>query len=344
MLGAVAATMILSGRWSTAEANDWGARQRWSAGCNFIPSTAINQLEMWQAQTFDPTTIDREFGLMQRTGLSLARIFLHDLAYEADPSGFKKRMQAVLNLAKKHEVRIVFVFFDDCWNPLPKIGIQPVPRPGVHNSGWVQSPSVDQRSWPGDFPRLKAYVGDVLRTFKTNRSVFMWDLYNEPGNSGHDQNSLPLLREAFGWAHEVRPSQPLTAGAYSGGTVGLDRSCLDLSDVTSFHCYGDAEDLKKQIAFYKSFGRPVVCTEWMARPQKSLIRTHLPIFQAENVSCLQWGFVSGKTNTIFPWGSKEGSPEPKIWFHDLYRADGTPFDPGEVARYRSLCLPTKSSK
>jgi hypothetical protein len=253
-------------------------------------------------------------------------------------------MRTVVRLAKKHDVRIMFVFFDDCWNPHPKTGLQPSPRPGVHNSGWVQSPSVDQRAWPKDLPRLERYVTGVVSTFKKDPTVYMWDLYNEPGGSGHGESSRPLLNAVFEWARKVRPSQPLTAGAWSGPGNGLDASCPELSDIVTFHCYGDANELKKQISYYQALGRPVVCSEWMARTNGSRIVTHLPVFKAANVSCLQWGFVTGKTNTMFPWGSKEGSPEPKVWFHDLYRQDGTPFDPQEVETYQALCLPEKGGK
>jgi hypothetical protein len=343
MIAAALAMTLATGQWSLDKANNWAKEQRWSAGCNFIPSTAINQLEMWQPETFDPVTINREFGLMQQTGLSLARIFLHDLAYQADPHGFKNRMRRVLSLARAHHVRIMFVFFDDCWNPHSHLGKQADPRPGVHNSGWVRSPSDDRRSWPNDLEPLKKYVQDVLRTFRSEHDVWMWDLYNEPGNSGYGEKSLELLRDVFQWAREVGPSQPLTAAAFSGGNDKVDQTCLELSDVVTFHSYDGVEELEKQIAFYRSSGRPVVCSEWMARPNGSRILTHLPVFRSQNVSCLQWGFVSGKTNTIFPWGSEEGSPEPKVWFHDLYRRDGTPFDPAEIALYQELTsLPLKS--
>lgn len=322
--------------WSAEQATAWGAKDRWAAGCNFIPSTAINQLEMWQAETFDPLTIEREFALMAKTGMTRARIYLHDRAYEADPKGFMSRMRRVLDLAGRHRIRVMFVFFDDCWSPKAELGPQPNPTPGVHNSGWLRSPSDDRRNWPEGLPRLKTYVQDVLRTFARNRNVWMWDLYNEPGNSGYGDKSLPLLRDVFKWAWEVRPSQPLTAGSWSGGSTELDRVCLSLSDVISFHNYGQLDSLKTDLRHYKSFGKPVVCTEWMARTNGSRIATHLPVFREEKVSCLQWGFVSGKTNTIWPWGSPPNGPEPATWFHDLYRQDGTPFDPAEVKLYQEL--------
>lgn len=338
MLGALLAATLATSQWTIDEANAWGAKQPWMAGCNYIPSTAVNQLEMWQGETFDPVTIEREFALMRRTGMSLARIYLHDVAYESDPAGFKGRLRKVLALASSQKIRIVFVLFDDCWNPDAKPGPQPAPIPGVHNSGWLQSPPQSRRSLAVETPRLKRYVKDVLRSFGKDRNVWMWDLYNEPGNSGYGSASIPLLRAVFVWAREVRPSQPLTAAAYGSGSHSTDPVCLELSDVVTFHNYNGAESLKKDIALYKSFRRPVVCTEWMARTNGSRIAALLPQFKSQGVSALQWGFVSGKTNTIFPWGSPANpqAAEPTVWFHDLYRRDGTPFDPEEVSLYRKL--------
>lgn len=334
MFAAILAVVHLSTPWSIDEAHAWGQHQKWRAGCNFIPKTAINQLEMWQADTFDAVEIDTEMALMQRTGMSVARIFLHDLAYGADPAGFKTRMKRVLRIAKSHDIKIIFVFFDDCWKPDPTLGKQPSPIPGVHNSGWVRSPGDNGRTSPEDLARLKFYVQDVVKTFRKDATVWMWDLFNEPGNSGYGETSLPLLRSVFDWAREIRPSQPLTAGSFGGGQGVLDRTCLELSDVVTFHCYDNAAGLKRQIQDYKKVGRPVICTEWMARTNDSRILSHLPIFHEEGISCCQWGFVSGKTNTIFPWGSQAGTTEPKVWFHDLYRPDGAPFDPLEIAAYQ----------
>ena len=341
MLGVfVASVGLIANQWSVDEARAWQAKQHWGSGCNFLPSSAINQLEMWQADSFDLVTIDREMGWMHDVGMRYARVYLHDLAYEQDPKGFTKRMKQFLEVAEKHEIRVMFVFFDDCWNPLPKIGAQPQPLKGVHNSGWVRSPSDAQRNWPADLPRLKPYVQHVLKTFKNDPRVWIWDLYNEPNNSGYGEKSLPLLNLVFEWAREIRPSQPLTAAAWQGGG-GLDKQMLALSDVVTFHAYEGPEHLKKQIGMCRETQRPVICSEWMARTNGSKIETNLRVFWDENVSCVQWGFVSGKSNTIFPWGSKEGSEEPSIWFHDLLRQDGTPFDPAEVALYKKFASKTR---
>jgi hypothetical protein len=322
-------------RWSKEKANDWYKQQPWLVGCNFTPSTAINQLEMWQADTFDPKTIDRELGWAEKTGMNTVRVYLHDLAWQADAAGFKKRINEYLTIADHHGIRTLFVIFDDCWNKNPKIGKQPAPKPGVHNSGWVQSPSdavvLDPKAWP----RLERYVTDIFKTFGRDGRVLLWDLYNEPGNAKLGEKSLPLLEAAFRWARAAEPTQPLTAGLWFDNKALSDFQLAN-SDVITFHNYNDAESLKKRIAELKKHGRPVICTEWLRRTGGSLVQTHLPLFKAEKVGCYNWGLVSGKTQTIYPWGSKEGSPEPKVWFHDLFRTDGTPFDAAEIDLFRTL--------
>jgi hypothetical protein len=322
-------------RWSAADANAWYAKQPWLVGCNFIPSTAINQLEMWQADTFDPKTIDRELGWAESIGFNCVRVYLHDLAWEADADGFKKRIDEYLKIASKHGIRTVFCLFDACWQPEPKIGKQPPPEPGVHNSGWVQSPAHKLVTAPKEWGRLERYIKDLVGSFGKDERILMWDIYNEPGNTGLNEKSLPLLKEVFRWARAVKPSQPLTAGVWYGNKV-LNDYQLETSDVITFHNYNPADNLRKQIADLKKLGRPLICTEWMARTQGSRIETHLAIFKDEKVGCLNWGLVSGKTNTIYPWGSKKGAPEPKLWFHDLFRADGTPYDAKEVALVKKL--------
>jgi hypothetical protein len=325
-------------RWPADKAKAWYERQPWLVGCNFIPSTAVNQLEMWQADSFDAATIDRELKWAAGIGMNTVRVFLHDLVYDADPKAFKERLTKYLEIADSHKIRTMFVFFDDVWNPEPKLGKQPAPRPGVHNSRWMRSPGPktvnDAKAWG----RLERYVTDILTTFGKDKRVLMWDLYNEPGNEGQVNKSLPLLKQTVAWARAAKPEQPVSIGLwrYDKPFKDLNDYQLAASDVVTFHHYGPAKDLEKLIADLKKHGRPVICTEWMARTHNSNVATHLPIFHKERVACYNWGLVSGKTNTIFPWGSKEGTPEPKVWFHDLFRADGTPFDAKEIELFRKL--------
>ena len=331
-------------RWPVAKANKWYREQPWLIGCNFTPSTAVNQLEMWQAETFDPETIDRELGWAASIGFNTVRVYLHDLAWQADPDGFKKRISRFLKIADKRGIRPMFVIFDDCWNDNPKVGKQPEPIPGVHNSRWVRSPGnkfvIDPNSWS----RLELYVKDVVGSFRKDERILMWDLYNEPGNSGLGNKSLPLLKAAFRWARQAKPMQPLTVGVWSGRLKELNDFQVQASDIISFHNYGNADSVRRSIKDLKPHGRPIVCTEYLSRPRGSRFQTHLPIFKAETIGCYNWGLVNGKIQTIYPWGSRKGSPEPKVWFHDILRKDGTPFDPNEVEFIKRLALAKRKAQ
>ncbi len=332
-------------RWSTEKSNEWYARQPWMVGCNFIPSSAINQLEMWQADTFDPPTIDRELGWAADIGFNTIRTYLHNLAWETDPDGFKQRIDQFLRIAADHQIRPILVLFDDCWNPHPRAGKQSVPKFGVHNSGWVQSPGLEiVNRGPSAWGQLKKYVIDVISTFASDERILLWDLYNEPGNSLNGSKSLPLVEAVFTWAHLANPTQPMSVGVWCKNK-NLNDFQLAASDVVTFHNYNVSENLEGQIAELKKLARPLICTEWMARTRGSLVRTNLPVFSRERVGCLNWGLVAGKTNTIFPWRTRldvinpikwfrKKTSEPKVWFHDLFREDGTPYDPQEIKTFK----------
>jgi Cellulase (glycosyl hydrolase family 5) len=322
--------------WSKEKANDWYSKQRWLVGANFLPSTAINQLEMWQAGSFDPATIDRELGWAQNIGMNVMRVYLHDLAWKSDAEGFKKRMDQFLSIADKRQIKILFTIFDDCWNPDAKTGMQPSPRPGIHNSGWVRSPNEATHNDSTQWGYLEQYVKDVLTHFKNDNRILMWDLYNEPGNSKYELTSLPLLKKAFEWAWTVRPSQPLTCATWYNNKT-LNDFQLSNSDVISFHNYNNAESLEKEIKTLLSLGRPVICSEYMARTRDSKFQTHLPIFKKYQVGAINWGLVAGKSNTIYQWDTPipDGS-EPKTWFHDVFRKDGSAYDEKEIQVIKEL--------
>lgn len=284
---------------------------------------------MWESATFDTATINRELGWAEAIGFNTLRVFLHDLVWENDAEGFKERINIFLQIASHHSIKPMFVFFDDCWNPEPQYGKQPDPKPGVHNSGWMRSPSLHIHNDSTRWNVLEKYVKDILTTFKNDDRILLWDLYNEPGNSGYNETSMPLLKSIFQWAQAVRPSQPLTAGIWYDKNV-FNEFQLNNSDIISFHNYGNADNLEKEIGKLQLYGRPVICTEYMARTNGSTFQKNLPVLKKYNMGAINWGFVSGKSNTIFPCGSKEGSPEPTVWFHDIFRKDGTPFDEKEI--------------
>ena len=222
-------------RWTEAQANDWYARQPWPVGADFLPSTAINELEMWQADTFDEPTIDRELGWAEATGMNTMRVFLHNLLWEQDPKGFQQRIDRFLTIASRHHIRPVFVLFDSCWDPHPRLGPQHPPIPGVHNSGWVQAPGAKILADPAQYPRLQSYVEGVVGAFANDPRILAWDLWNEPDNGNEDsyKNGEPrnkneiiagLLPQVYQWARSVHPTQPLTSGLWHGDWTSL-RQC-----------------------------------------------------------------------------------------------------------------------
>jgi hypothetical protein len=333
-------------RWTTQQAQAWYAKQPWRVGANFIPSNAINQLEMWQADTFDLATIERELSWAAAIGMNTARVYLHDLLWQEDADEFSRRIDQFLAVAAKLGISPMLVIFDDCWNAGAALGKQPESRTGIHNSGWLQSPGVHVVNDPAQWPRLEKYVKELLHRFDGDERILLWDLYNEPGNNKQREKSLPLLQATFDWAHEVRPSQPLSVGVWFD-CAPLNEFQLAASDVITFHNYNDADNLRRQIEALAQLNRGLICTEWLRRaggttdgggPRtgSSRVETHLPIFRQHNVGCINWGLVAGKTQTIYPWGSPEGSPEPAVWFHDLFRPDGTPFDTNEIECFKDL--------
>jgi hypothetical protein len=325
-----------AGIWSAEKASAWYASHKWISGANFTPSTAINQLEMWQADTFDPKTIDRELGYAQGIGFNTMRVFLHSMAWQQDPEGFTQRVSDYLSIADQHHIQTIFVLFDDCWNPDAKTGKQPLPKTGIHNSGWLQDPG-NRIKDAGQIALLQKYVTGVLTTFKHDKRILLWDLYNEPGNSSKNDQSLPLLTQIFSWARSADPDQPLSAGSWDWSLEKLNAFQLTHSDVITYHDYEDPNKHQRVVQILKATGRPVICTEYMARLRNSTFENTLPMLKKENVGAINWGLVSGKTNTIYAWDTPmPDGKEPKVWFHDVFRKDGTPYKQDEVNLIKQL--------
>jgi len=333
----VKATSLTGKVWSVEKANAWYSQHKWLTGANYIPATAINQLEMWQAETFDAAQIDKELGWAEGIGFNTMRVFLHSVAWKADPEGFKKRVDQFLSIAANHHIQPLFVFFDDCWNKTPKAGSQPAPKPGIHNSGWMQDPGQPMSGDPANFPGLEKYVKDVLTHFKHDKRILLWDLYNEPGNSGKRDSSLPLLKKVFEWARAVNPDQPVSAGLWDWSFEKLNIFQLNNSDVITYHDYEEAPWHQRVIELLKANGRPLICTEYMARTRGSRFSTILPLLKKKNVGAINWGFVDGKTNTKYAWDTPMADGgEPAEWFHEIFRKDGTPYRKEETDLIKKL--------
>jgi hypothetical protein len=263
-------------------------------------------------------------------------------------------MDRFLEIADKHHIGVMFVLFDSVWDPHPRLGPQREPRPHLHNSGWLQSPGFAILSDPKRHDELEGYVKGVVGRFRADPRVHCWDLMNEPENPNNSSYSyyepankealaMALLRKTFAWAREMRPTQPLTSGVWVGDYSEDKLRPIDLlqlgeSDVISFHSYDPIDGMKTRVQNLRRYNRPVICTEYMARPRGSTFEAVLPFFKAQGVGAINWGFVAGKSNTIYPWDSweKKYAAEPPVWFHDIFRTDGTPYRPAEVELIRSL--------
>ena len=346
-------------QWTVKQAKEWYAKQPWLVGCNYLPGNAVNQLEMWQAETYDPQRIDLELGWAENLGFNALRVYLHDLCWRDDAAGFCSRIDDFLGIADRHGMKVLLVLFDDCHRPDPVAGVQLLPVAGVHNCGWAQSPGAAIRMQfhegtvaESENVRLQKYIQGVLRRFSGDERILMWDIYNEAGQFGPGDTSNELLTLTWQWAQEVRPSQPLTACL--DGAVGEKNLAINQakSDVVTFHCYG-GKSLEELILRNKNLnGRPAVCTEYMARETGTTFQHSLPLFKKHGVGCFNWGLVAGKSQTHFNWKTMETLadrkaqglflqpgdpiPEPELWFHDIFRMDGTPYDQKEADFIRSF--------
>lgn len=342
------------GRWTADRANSWYQAHGWLVGANYITSTAINQLEMFQPGTYDPRRIDAELAVARSHGFNTVRVFLHDQLWAQDRQGFSSRLSQFVTIAASHGIKPLFVLFDSCWDPFPRAGRQRAPRPGVHNSGWVQSPGaehIDDRRYASV---LYDYVTGVLTQFRSDERVLGWDLWNEPDNPARVYRKVErkdkvervaeLLPQVFRWARAVDPVQPLTSGVWQGnwgdpGTRSAISSIqLDNADVITFHSYAKPAEFEGRIAELAPLGRPIICTEYLARSMGSTVEGILPIAKRHNVGAFNWGLVAGKTQTYQPWSSWDHpSPTPpKVWFSDLLLPDGRPFQGSEIQTIRTL--------
>jgi hypothetical protein len=343
-------------RWSVEKANRWYSKQPWLVGANYVPSDSINQLEMFQAATWNPKLNDKELGMAQSIGMNTMRVFLQDQLWYQDPNGFKQRLNDFLTIAAKHHIRPIFVLFDSCWDPYPKLGPQHPPIPGVHNSGWVQSPGVEGLTDPSYEPRLEAYVKGVVGAFANDNRVLAWDIWNEPDN--HNNGSYGprepvnktelvdrLLPKAFTWARSEHPKQPLTSGVWQGDWTNPEKEStttkiqLAESDIITFHDYSWPEIFVARIKQLQKYGRPIICTEYMARGAGSTFDNTLPIAKEYHVGAINWGFVAGKTQTYLPWDSWQRPyvlEQPTIWFHDIFQQNDTPYRQEEIDLIRQL--------
>jgi hypothetical protein len=313
---------------------------------------------MWQSDTFDPQEIDKELGWAEKIGMNTMRVFLPYLLWDKEATGFRKRIDTFLGIAAKHHIRPMLVLFDSCWDPSPRLGPQHPPIPGVHNSAWVQSPGAPVLQDASQYPHLKAYVQEVVGAFADDSRILAWDVWNEPNNISTEgpyarfeakdklKLELALLPQVFQWARSENPAQPLTSGLWQGGDWSapdklspIERIQVDESDVISFHNYSWPEDFERSVKSLEGYHRPIICTEFMARPVGSTFDTILPLAKKYRVGAISASLVAGKTQAYLPWDSWHHPyvlEQPAVWFHDVFYPDGRPYREQEVKIIREL--------
>ncbi len=324
--------------WTKEQSREWWDRQPWIVGFNYLPSTAVNSTAMWQKENFDAALIEKELRAAAGTGFNACRVFVQYLLWKTDSTALFACLDAFLGIAADCGIRVMPILFDDCAfsfrEPYP--GPQDEPTPGIHNSCWTPSPGFTNADSAAELPLLEAYVTDIVTRYRADERILLWDLYNEPGNSGRREKSLPLLKNAFAWARACHPIQPLTSGVWS--YEDYDMACIGLSDIVSFHDYLALSVTKERVAALEAHGRPLLCTEWLHRPNGNTIETHLPFYKEKGIGVVQWGLVAGKTQTYLNWDAAKNPAQgmPELWQHDVFYGDLTPYRPQELALIAAL--------
>ncbi|GMN89594.1 cellulase family glycosylhydrolase [Francisella sciaenopsi] len=345
-------------KWSEKKANDWFNQFPWLIGFNYLPRTAVNWTEMWQKETFDLQTIEQELCWAAKYGYNTLRTNLPFIVWQDDRNGLIERINQFLNIASKNKILVMLCPFDDCGfsGEEPYFGKQKDPIPGLHNSQAAASPGrktvMDKSKWT----ELEKYIKDIISNFKSDERIFIWDLYNEPGNtmvftlegdkpvsSDLENFSLELMKLTFKWAREINPIQPLTVGGWHVPVLEnaeyndilvhpIDIKAMELSDVISFHAYCVMDRMEMVLDIVKKYNRPMFCTEWLARHVKSCFETHLPFFRKNKIVPYQWGLVEGKTQTTYPWPIvvKNDPNYRRMPFHDVLDKNGEPFFSSEM--------------
>lgn len=342
-----ACSVKVAERWSEGKANDWYAAQPWPVGCVYMPSYGGTPVEIWGEEYFNADVVDSELALAEDLGFNAIRIFLCDIVWQEDPDGFMDRLEETVRIADKHGLRILMTFFTNGGTiKNPFTGPQPQPVPGVHNSVWMSSPGKDVVNDPGKWPVMERYVKQVIRKYRKDPRILAWCLYNEPENTNGFE-TLPFLKEVYRWAREVNPVQPLTSPMWAtpdsrSYNKEISEFICSASDIISFHSYNDLSKCSLFVDYCLQFGRPVICSEWMARSRGSDYYSILPLFKEKKIGSFSYGLVNGKQQCHYPWNPVEdGKPvpfteEPSVWFHDLFYPDHTPYSEEETAFIKEM--------
>lgn len=369
--GTRAAFVTKSGRhgpWTRDRAWEWYDAQPWIRGCNYMPASCVNRVDQWQELGSEDRfgEMERELQVAESIGFNTLRLLVELEGFGVwleEHEGFMNRFERTLSVMARHKMRAVVVLGNDCMKP-QRVWQLPKPGPQSFDIGYHGGHKLSQHgSFPGEMghsqvddpvlePKFCEMCAELLEKYRDDTRILFWNLWNEPGNSMRGTASVEPLRKLFELAWAIDPKQPLAADLWEGD-YGCGQNCGNkaqflagqLSDIVSYHCYGDYEAQIRTIReLRRHFGRPLVNTEWLARILNNDVFSAYPLFYIERIGCLCWGFVAGKCQTFEPWEEiwrmiESGDTAARNWdmtkwFHDLYRPSLRPYDPKEIAVIR----------
>lgn len=348
--------------WSKERAWEWYNARPWIRGCNYMSADCANRIDQWQELGFEErlVTTEEEFKLTQELGYNSIRIILEFIVWDEQRDGFMERFERYISLATKYGISCMVVLANDCMRPksfeVNKIGKQKVDL-GYHGGRKTsQHGHHDEMGWhvlddPSTAPRYFEMVREIVAKYRDDERIIIWNVYNEVGNSKRDKVTLPNLKRMFEIIREIEPIQPLTAEAWRLDTQDIadlshvEQYALNNSDIVSFHSYSHYMNIVQIIHTLKNLGRPILCTEWLARGMGNNVQELFPLFFLEKIGCYNWGFVAGKYQTYEPWNGiwEQYEKNPNLnfdftkWLHDLYRPNHRPYNPKEIELIKHFC-------
>ena len=347
-------------KWSKEKVWDWYNSRPWIRGCNFMSSDCANRVDQWQEYGFEERfeTTKRELALVAETGFNSIRIIPEFIVWLKEHDGFMERFEHYIAEADKNGISCMVVLGNDCMPPKEEalkrmnLGEQHVDW-GYHGGRKVSQHGVFNGAGyslldePEYAEKYYEFVREIVTKYKDDERILLWDVFNEPGNSGRKSMSLPHLMKFFEIIRNIDPIQPLTVGIWSQ-TVDLDNLLeiekigLENSDIITYHNYSSYENNIEEMHLLKKLERPVMNTEWLARCCKNTVEEMFPLYFLEKIGCYCWGFVAGKYQTYEPhnnvWYNYKDNPDSYLnwdfdfskWFHDLYRPSLNPYVPKEI--------------
>ena len=353
-------------QWTEDEIWAWYKEHDWISGFNYVPSTSLGGM-LYVLQEYDHENVfqkvKKEIELAASLGLNSVRVLLPFYLWRKQHDTFFKNLDEFIELLDNNGMTMMPILFNDCTVPRsqykePILGPQPEPVPGFFDGTDANSFDIETQTGgnigyneidePEMEPVVEQYVKELAARYGQDSRIIIWNVWNEIGNSSREDLSLPMLRKVFAWLREMDVSQPLTSELWGAQVNGdsyytwlndphifgeVDKVSVELSDIVTFHYYGDYYHSKLFIQYLRQFNRPLINTEWMHRPLGCYMETHLPLWKKEKIGSYFFSLVNGKPQMHIVWDFIKPYPsvDQKLWMHDLFHSDFTPYDEGEIA-------------